>query len=135
MKRHGIVNSSIAKVLADLGHTDWIVIGDLGLPVPKDIPKIDLAIKIGTPTFQEVVKVIHDDMVVEKVIAAEEIKTNNPAQLQFLESEFSGMVDFISHEQLKQFMKQAKAVIRTGEATPYSNCILQAGVIFSTGKE
>ncbi|EHL78723.1 D-ribose pyranase [Bacillus smithii 7_3_47FAA] len=39
MKRHGIVNSSIAKVLADLGHTDWIVIGDLGLPVPKDIPK------------------------------------------------------------------------------------------------
>jgi D-ribose pyranase len=25
---------------------------------------------------------------------------------------------------------KAKVVIRTGEATPYANCILQAGVIF-----
>lgn len=30
MKRQGIINSSIAKVLVDLGHTDYIVVGDVG---------------------------------------------------------------------------------------------------------
>lgn len=31
MQKGGMLNSSIAKVLADLGHTDTIVIGDCGL--------------------------------------------------------------------------------------------------------
>ncbi len=31
MKKHGMLNSSITKVLADLGHTDWLVIADAGL--------------------------------------------------------------------------------------------------------
>lgn len=45
MKRHGILNSHISKVLADLGHTDFIVIADAGLPIPEGVAKIDLAIK------------------------------------------------------------------------------------------
>ena len=32
MQKGGILNSHIAKVLADLGHTDTICIGDCGLP-------------------------------------------------------------------------------------------------------
>ena len=40
MQKIGILNSDIAKVLADLGHTDTIVIGDCGLPVPAGVPKI-----------------------------------------------------------------------------------------------
>ena len=30
MQKGGMLNSSIAKVLADLGHTDTIVIGEIG---------------------------------------------------------------------------------------------------------
>ena len=56
MKKTGMLNSSISKVLADLGHTDWIVIGDVGLPIPQEILKIDLALTIGTPDFASVVK-------------------------------------------------------------------------------
>ena len=41
MKKHGISNSDIAKVLADLGHTDKVVIGDVGLPIPEGVKKID----------------------------------------------------------------------------------------------
>ncbi|MDU5199377.1 MAG: RbsD/FucU domain-containing protein [Veillonella sp.] len=37
MQRHGILNSHIAKVLADLGHTDTICISDCGLPVPEGV--------------------------------------------------------------------------------------------------
>ena len=38
------------------GHTDTIVIGDCGLPVPDGVKKIDLALKLGTPRFLEVVE-------------------------------------------------------------------------------
>ena len=36
MQKIGILNSEIAKVLADMGHTDTIVIGDCGLPVCRN---------------------------------------------------------------------------------------------------
>ncbi|MFB4473776.1 D-ribose pyranase, partial [Oceanobacillus caeni] len=84
MKKNGILNSNIAKVLVDLGHTDTIVIGDAGLPVPDGVLKIDLALTPGTPSFQEVVKAVVDDMVIEKVTIAEEMKDTNPNQHEFM---------------------------------------------------
>lgn len=51
MQRHGILNSHIAKVLADLGHTDTICISDCGLPVPEGAQKIDLALEFGIPSL------------------------------------------------------------------------------------
>ncbi|MFE6076285.1 D-ribose pyranase [Paenibacillus sp. NPDC057886] len=132
MKKQGIMNSHISKVLSDLGHTDTIVIADAGLPVPDGVPKIDLSLKLGTPSFQEVVELIADDMVVERVILATEIKAGNPEALQFITGKFGDeAIDVsISHEQFKVLTRNAKVVIRTGEATPYANCILQSGVIF-----
>ena len=47
MKKTGIINSAISKVLSDLGHTDRIVIADAGLPVPAGVPKMDLAVHGG----------------------------------------------------------------------------------------
>lgn len=130
MKRYGILNSSIAKVLSDLGHTDYIVIGDAGLPVPEGVPKIDLALTAGTPSFQIVVSAVLNDMVVEKVIAAEEIVGNNKTQHEFIEQLTEEKVEYVSHEAFKELTKRAKVIIRTGEITPYSNCILQSGVFF-----
>lgn len=130
MKRQGIINSSIAKVLADLGHTDYIVVGDAGLPVPVGVCKIDLALTTGTPSFQDVVRAVHEDMVIEKVIAATEVKDKNPEQHQYMEQQFGDAIEYVSHEDFKRLTSNAKAIIRTGETTPYSNCILQSGVFF-----
>ncbi|ANX14152.1 D-ribose pyranase [Fictibacillus arsenicus] len=131
MKRHGILNSHISKVLTDLGHTDSIVIADAGLPIPAHVPRIDLALTLGVPSFEDVVKAVSDDLVVEHVILASEIQEKNVKTLQYLNQTFSDRdIEFVSHEQFKELTKHAKAVIRTGEATPYANCILKAGVIF-----
>ncbi|MBM7583731.1 D-ribose pyranase [Bacillus pakistanensis] len=131
MKKHGMLNSHISKVLTDLGHTDTIVIGDAGLPVPVGFPKIDLSVSLGLPSFQDVLKAVTDDMIVEKVTLANEIQTNNPETHLFLKIHFKNQsLDYISHEMFKEQIKKAKVMIRTGEATPYSNCILHAGVIF-----
>lgn len=130
MKKNGILNSNIAKLVDDLGHTDQVCIGDLGLPVPSHVKKIDLSLVPGKPSFQELIDVYLENVVVEKVILAEEIKTVNPEQLDVLLAKLdeSVVVEFISHEELKQRNHQVKAVIRTGENTPYSNVILQSGV-------
>ncbi|WP_145147696.1 D-ribose pyranase [Paenibacillus xylanexedens] len=132
MKRNGILNSHISKILSDLGHTDMIAIADAGLPVPEGVLKIDLALKLGTPSFREVVEVIAEDMVIEKIIVAEEIREGNPVALQFITEKFAveAIDASLSHEQFKALTRQVKAVIRTGEATPYANCILQSGVHF-----
>ncbi len=55
MYKTGTLNSEISKVLSDLGHTDTIVIADCGLPVPKGVQKIDLAVRQGLPSFIDVV--------------------------------------------------------------------------------
>ncbi|PKR85533.1 D-ribose pyranase [Heyndrickxia camelliae] len=131
MKRHGILNSHISKILSDLGHTDQIVIADAGLPIPDGVLRIDLSLKLGTPSFKEVVSAIAEDMVIEKMVIADEMETNNLAIYQFINNTFPDvLMERVSHETLKELTKKAKAVIRTGEATPYANCILQAGVIF-----
>lgn len=132
MKKHGILNSDIAKVLADLGHTDKIAIGDAGLPVPDGVKKIDLALFLSEPSFLSVLQVVLSDMKVEAVVLAEEIKDQNPKQLVAVKAELKDneAITYMSHEAFKQQLKDVKVVIRTGEATPYSNIILQSGVLF-----
>lgn len=132
MKKHGILNSEIAKVLTDLGHTDKVAIGDVGLPVPDGVKKIDLALFLSEPSFLSVLQVVLSDMKVETVVLAEEIKDQNPKQLAAVKAELKDneAITYVSHEAFKQQLKDVKVVIRTGEATPYSNIILQSGVLF-----
>ncbi|WP_347301633.1 D-ribose pyranase [Dolosigranulum savutiense] len=129
MKKHGILNSSISKVLADLGHTDQIIIADCGLPIPDHVKKIDLALKLGSPSFSEVFEVILENMYVEHAVIANEITEHNE-QLENIINNSINNINYVSHEELKKQSNVAKAIIRTGEATPYANVILQAGVNF-----
>lgn len=134
MKRAGILNSEISRVLSYLGHTDCIAIGDCGLPIPDETERIDLALAFGEPTFLRTLELVAQDMKIEKIVLAEEIKSQNPQVLQGIEELFAGQgveVEFVSHIQLKDQTKSCKAVIRTGEITPYANIILQAGCIFA----
>ena len=134
MKKAGIHNSDISRVLSYMGHTDCICIGDCGLPIPDEVERIDLALKFGVPTFMETLATVAEDMKVEKIILAQEIKTQNPKVLAEIEALFAGQnmeVQFVSHVELKALTHDCKAVIRTGETTPYANIILQSGCIFA----
>ena len=134
MKKAGILNSEISRVLSYMGHTDLIAIGDCGLPIPDTVKRIDLALKFGVPTFMETLETVVADMKVEKIVLAEEIKTQNPKVLSEIEALFAGQnieVEFVSHVELKALTRDCKAVIRTGETTPYENIVLQSGCIFA----
>jgi D-ribose pyranase len=132
MQKGGMLNSAIAKVLADLGHTDTIVIGDCGLPVPAGVQKIDLALKPGTPSFLEVVEEVAKNMVIEKVEIASEMQEKNPVVFDAMKKLFPSeeWIMDVDHEAFKQSTKNAKCVIRTGEITPFANVILHSNVFF-----
>ncbi|ARK32616.1 D-ribose pyranase [Halalkalibacter krulwichiae] len=129
MKKQGILNRDIAETLAKLGHTDTIVIGDCGLPIPDHVRCIDLSLKKGVPTFLDVLEEVLADMEVESIMLAEEIKENNEKVYSEL-ALLNLPTQFVSHERFKKETHEAKVIIRTGEITPYANIILQAGVIF-----
>ena len=133
MKTNGILNSDISRVLSYMGHTDRICIGDCGLPIPEETERIDLALKFGQPSFMDVLKEVAADMKIEKIILAEEIKEKNPAQLEAVLAFFENVkpeVECVPHTELKALTKECRAVIRSGETTPYSNIILQSGCLF-----
>ncbi|MCK9780934.1 MULTISPECIES: D-ribose pyranase [Enterobacterales] len=139
MKKGVLLNSPISSVISRLGHTDKITIADAGLPIPSSVERIDLALTQGIPDFMSVLQTITHEMQVEAVMLADEIKTINPSlfneiisYLHLLEQEQKKPIQIISvsHETLKKQLTENKAVIRTGECTPYANIVLFSGVTF-----
>lgn len=80
MKKYGILNSNIVKLVDDLGYMDLVCIGDLGLLVLKGIDKIDLVLRKGSLSFLEVLKEYLDYVFIEKIFLVEEIKEKNKEQ-------------------------------------------------------
>lgn len=131
MKKVGVLNSNISRVIADMGHKDLLAIGDAGLPVPANVEKIDLAVAYQNPTFQSVLESVLLEQEVERIFLAEEIKEFNPSQLAQIKAVLPEVeISWLSHEAFKAKTTEAKAVIRTGESHPYANIILQSGVAF-----
>ena len=66
-----------------------------------------------------------------KIYLAEEIKDQNPTQLANIKQALPNVeIEFMPHSDLKKSLAKTHAFIRTGEATPYSNIILESGVTF-----
>ena len=53
MKKSALLNSELSYVIAKMGHTDTLTVGDCGLPIPQETQRIDLALRKGTPGFLE----------------------------------------------------------------------------------
>jgi D-ribose pyranase len=131
MKKIGILNQPLSEVIAGMGHMDTLVIGDAGLPIPLETQRIDLALTRGTPGFLETLGVILEEFQVERAIVAEEMISTSAQiyeQLQKMLPEIP--IETISHAEFKNRTRSARAVVRTGDFTPYANIILVAGVVF-----
>jgi len=131
MKKHGILHPELSRAIANLGHTDTLVIADAGLPIPKGPVRIDLALTEGVPSFLEALQAVLGEMQVEGAIIAEEMAQRSPALRQrVLELLAEVPMEEIPHVEFKQRTETARAIVRSGEFTPYANIILIAGVVF-----
>ncbi|WP_105616079.1 D-ribose pyranase [Vallitalea okinawensis] len=131
MKKTGLLNCHISDVISKMGHTDTLGIGDCGLPIPDETKRIDLALVKDIPRFIDVLKAVLVEHEIEEVLLAKETKDINPKVYdEILQVIGDVKITEISHEELKESLKACKAVIRTGEQTPYANIILKSGVVF-----
>ncbi len=131
MKKTPLLNIELSGLIAGLGHKDMLVIGDAGLPVPASTRRIDLALTQGVPGFVETLTAILTEMQVESAILAEETGDASPQILNAIQGLLPNTpISTVSHEQLKALCSGARAVVRTGEFTPYANIILISGVVF-----
>jgi D-ribose pyranase len=131
MKKIGTLNQPLSAVIAGLGHMDRLVIADAGLPIPASTQRIDLALKEGIPGIMDTLKVILEEVQVESAIVASEMVSTSPEIYQQLEKLLAEIpIETIPHEDFKELTGEARAIVRTGEFTPYANIILNAGVVF-----
>ena len=66
MKKQGLVNHFVSEILAGMGHTDRLVVTDMGFPIPQEAKKVDLTVRRNLPTFFDVLEAILEEFQVEK---------------------------------------------------------------------
>jgi len=130
MKKSPLLNIALSQLIASLGHGDMVIVGDAGLPVPPGVPLIDLALTRGIPGFIDTVQAIVSEMQVDYHFVADELALHSPAMASQLDALALPDRRTLSHVELKQLSKTARAIVRTGEYTPYANIVLVAGVVF-----
>ncbi len=131
MKKIGLLNQPLSAVIAGMGHFDSLVIADAGLPIPLHTPRIDLAVSKNIPPFLDVLRAVLEEMQVEGAIIAEELAVRSPEMHQQLVGLLKTIpITAVPHTQFKVQSADARAIVRTGEFTPYANVILIAGVVF-----
>ena len=131
MKKSGIINAQLTGLIAALGHKDTFLVGDAGMPVPKGVPIVDLALCGGVPTFVQTMDAILNETEIEGYTIAEEIDEKNPELLSYIHEKLAGaQEEKIPHVELKKMSAECRFAVRTGEFTPYPNIILRAGVAF-----
>lgn len=128
MKKIGIINQPISTIISGLGHTDSLTIADAGLPIPATSERIDLALTAGVPSFIQTLQAILEELYVEKAIVAEEMKAISPQIFAEVTKILADVpIELTPHILFKEQTAHSKAIIRTGEFTPYANIILVAG--------
>ncbi|MCF8241380.1 MAG: D-ribose pyranase [Melioribacteraceae bacterium] len=133
MKKNGIINSQLSRIIAQLGHSDKLVICDCGLPIPRNSEIVDLALIKGIPEFIPTLKAILDEVKIDGATIAEEIKEISKPLYQELALNLDGIkLRTVPHEEFKKMTNGNGNIIfiRTGEATSYANIILECGVTF-----
>ncbi|MCW4459958.1 D-ribose pyranase [Microbacterium sp. MPKO10] len=130
MKRNGILNAELSGALATLGHSDLLMVVDAGFPIPRTAHRVDLAIAENLPDLRTVLGLIADELVVEGVVRADDVTTNNPRLDEWIQGRFTD-AEFTtrSHaDMLGELAQQAKVIVRTGAFEPWGNIGLYCGV-------
>jgi D-ribose pyranase len=131
MKKSGFLSAPVAEIIATMGHTDRLIVCDAGFPVPLGVRRIDLAVTTNLPAFPDVVRVLLEDLAVERFILASETRDASPQRYtEILDLLPDVPHDMVPHADFKVLARDVRAVIRTGDFVPYSNVILVAGVIY-----
>ena len=128
MRRGGILQPALGRLLSSTGHTDYFTVCDRGFPVPAGPERIDLALVDGIPTVLDVLRAVHAEWVIDRVLITEEMERVSPERVTEIRAVVGGVpLQVITHLDLKRLAPEGKATVRTGDTVPYANIILVSG--------
>jgi D-ribose pyranase len=125
--RPRLLNSLLAGALREIGHTQMLLLADKGFPIPPGVETIDLALTDDIPTILDVIRAIAADFDFDRVLITDEMKELSPARAAALEALTQKPFETFPHVEFKHLAAHARLAVRTGDATPYANCILVCG--------
>lgn len=129
MLKDGILNPALLELLARFRHTNTIVIADRGFPFWPQVPTIDLSLAENIPTVRQVLALIARHCTLGAAWMAEEVHTHNPPAVVAEYQRLLGSVKIQFEPHYTTFKPRVPAAIglvRTGDATPYGNIILES---------
>jgi D-ribose pyranase len=128
MKRGGILNPALSHLLASTGHTDYFTICDRGFPVPEGPERIDLALSDDIPTVLDVLRSVHREWSIDRVLITHEMAEVSPERVSAMRALLEGVpLELVSHLELKRLAQGARATVRTGDTVAYANVIVVSG--------
>ena len=112
MKRSPLLHAELSHVIASMGHG-----------------QVDAA--RGVPGISDVLKAVLSEMQVEAIVVADEALQGDAKALPGWYPQSLGIApQTVPHEEFTRRTAKARAMVRTGECTPYANIVLCAGVTF-----
>ena len=122
-----LLNSPLAGALREVGHTQMVLLADKAFPVPPGVETIDLALSNDVPTVLDVIRAISGEFSFDRILIAEEMKELSGKRATALEELTGKPFEFFTHVEFKHIAEHVRLAVRTGDATPYANCILVCG--------
>lgn len=129
MLTQGILNPHVLSLVARVRHTNALVIADWAFPSWPGIETVDLSLVAGVPTVLQVLHALLPTWKCDAAYMAQEFRQHNPpATLQAFQTALRGVdITFEPHLDMKRRVPGAIGLIRTGDATVYSNIVLISG--------
>jgi D-ribose pyranase len=128
MLQTGILNPHVLDLLARIRHTNTLVISDWAFPYWPEIETVDISLTQGIPTVLDVLDLLTPVFKIGRIWQAEEFVASNPAEIVERFAKSFGKIPLTreAHIDFKKRVPHAIGLIRTGDATPYGNIILES---------
>ncbi|TAG08935.1 MAG: transport protein RbsD/FucU [Verrucomicrobia bacterium] len=128
MLKSGILNPHVLDLLARIRHTNTLVIADWAFPFWPEIETVDISLTHGIPTVLDVFDLISPVFEIGRIWQAEEFRTVNSLEVlaRYDASFRKYSVVREAHVEFKKRVPLAIGLIRTGDATPYGNLIIES---------
>ena len=128
MLKSGILNPHVLNLLARIRHTNTLVISDWAFPFWPQIETVDISLTHGIPTVLDVLSLIKPVFQIGRIWQAEEFLTHNSQETLAKFNSLFGDIPLTreAHLDFKKRVPLAIGLIRTGDATPYGNVIIES---------
>ena len=128
MIKSGILNPAINSLVSRVRHTNTLIIADRGFPFWPQVETVDISLVDNVPRVIEVLNSLLPNFSCGRAYIAEEFETHNtPQALASLKAALANIeLVRLPHSELKKLVPAATGLIRTGDALPYANIILES---------